>query len=150
MGKSPLSAHSETLEILVTGVSNYNTGNSIPLHNFCVSIKWNWIYHDEMLLGQCQISVVQLTEVEWRIYASIIWPSLVKLMACRLVNAKALSEPSAEKLLIGHWPLGMSLLQHEIFHTFNRCRQIRMINTCRSAIPDHLHCILYQTKTHKK
>ena len=36
------------------------------------------------------------TEVEWRIYASVNYPSLVQIMACRLVGVKPLSEPILE------------------------------------------------------
>ena len=35
-------------------------------------------------------------ETEWRIYASVNWPSLVQIMACRLNGAKPLSEPMLE------------------------------------------------------
>ena len=35
----------------------------------------------------------QLIEAEWRIYASITQPSMVQIMACRLVGTKPLSEP---------------------------------------------------------
>ena len=40
-----------------------------------------------------------LIEAEWRIYASVNIPSLVQIMACRLVGAKPLSEPRMECLL---------------------------------------------------
>ena len=36
------------------------------------------------------------TEVEWRIYASVNYPSLVQIMACRLVGVKPFSEPILE------------------------------------------------------
>ena len=38
------------------------------------------------------IRYLQLTEAEWRIYASVKLPSLVQIMACRLVADKPLSE----------------------------------------------------------
>ena len=36
---------------------------------------------------------IKLIEAGWRIYASVNLPSLVQIMACRLVGAKPLSEP---------------------------------------------------------
>ena len=41
-------------------------------------------------------SIAYLIEAKWRIYTSVIWPSLVKIMACRQVGAKPLSEPMLE------------------------------------------------------
>ena len=38
----------------------------------------------------------ELIEAEGRIYASLHWPSLVQVMACRLVDAKPLHEPMLE------------------------------------------------------
>ena len=38
----------------------------------------------------------KLIEAERRIYASVDLPSLVQIMACRLVGAKSLSEPMLE------------------------------------------------------
>ena len=37
-----------------------------------------------------------LIEAEWRIYASVNYPSLGQIMACRLAGAKPLSEPMLE------------------------------------------------------
>ena len=37
-----------------------------------------------------------LIEAKWRIYASVNLPSLVQIMACRLVGAKPLSKPMLE------------------------------------------------------
>ena len=37
-----------------------------------------------------------LIEAEWRKYASVNLPSLVQIMACRLVGAKPLPEPMLE------------------------------------------------------
>ena len=49
------------------------------------------------LLGQRYIdNWHQLIEAEWRIYASVHWPSLDQIMACHLVGAKPLSEPMLE------------------------------------------------------
>ena len=39
-----------------------------------------------------EVNFYQLIEAEWRIYASVNLPSLVQIMACRLVGAKPLSE----------------------------------------------------------
>ena len=39
---------------------------------------------------------LKLIEAEWRIYASVNLPSLVQIMACRLVGAKPLSKPVLE------------------------------------------------------
>ena len=47
-----------------------------------------------------------IIEAGWRIYASVIWPSLVQIMACRLVGAKPLSEP----MLGFYWTLRNKLL----------------------------------------
>ena len=41
-------------------------------------------------------NVWQFLEVKWRIDASVIEPSLVQIMACRVVDAKSLSEPMLE------------------------------------------------------
>ena len=41
-------------------------------------------------------NVNQLIEAEWRIYAWVNFPSLVQIMACRLIGAKPLSEPMLE------------------------------------------------------
>ena len=38
----------------------------------------------------------QLIEAEWRMYASVKWPSLFQVMASRLVGAQPLSEPMLE------------------------------------------------------
>ena len=38
----------------------------------------------------------QLIEAEWRIYASVHYPSLVQIMARRLAGANSLSEPMLE------------------------------------------------------
>ena len=46
------------------------------------------------LLAQC-VNYDYLIEAEWRIYAPVNKPSLVQIMACRLV-AKPLSEPMLE------------------------------------------------------
>ena len=40
--------------------------------------------------------IIKIIEAEWRIYASINYPSLVQIMACRLIGAKPLSEPMLE------------------------------------------------------
>ena len=39
------------------------------------------------------IVMKQLVQVEWCIYASANFPSLVRIMACRLVGAEPLTEP---------------------------------------------------------
>ena len=38
----------------------------------------------------------KLIEAEWCIYASVIYPSFVQIMACRLVHAKPLFKPMLE------------------------------------------------------
>ena len=45
--------------------------------------------------------VYQLIEAEWHIYALVILPSLVQIMACCLDGTKPLSEPILD-YLIGH------------------------------------------------
>ena len=35
-------------------------------------------------------------EAEWRIYASVNWPYLIRIMACHLDGAKPVSEPTLE------------------------------------------------------
>ena len=40
-----------------------------------------------------RLVATELIGAEWRIYASVILPSLVQIMACRLVGAKPLSKP---------------------------------------------------------
>ena len=40
--------------------------------------------------------ISQLIEAVWRIYASVNFPSLAQIMACRLVGAKPLSKPMLE------------------------------------------------------
>ena len=42
------------------------------------------------------VGLIWLIEAEWRMYASINKPSFVQIMACRLVGAKPLSEPTLE------------------------------------------------------
>ena len=44
-----------------------------------------------------------LIEAEWGIYAFVIWPSLVQMMACRLVGTKPLSEPILEYCWFDPW-----------------------------------------------
>ena len=39
---------------------------------------------------------LKLIEAEWRIYTSVNLPLLVKIMTCRLIGAKPLSEPLLE------------------------------------------------------
>ena len=39
---------------------------------------------------------LKLIEAEWGIYASVNFPSLAQVMACRLSGAKPLSEPMLE------------------------------------------------------
>ena len=39
------------------------------------------------------VTIFQLIKAKWRIYALIIWPSLVQIMACRLFGVKPLSKP---------------------------------------------------------
>ena len=52
---------------------------------------------DDLTREHKDISVLLwLTEAEWRIYALVNYPSLVQIMACRLVGAKPLSEPMLE------------------------------------------------------
>ena len=50
--------------------------------------QWRQNWHND----KAQFSV----EAEWRIYASVNFPPLVQIMACRLVGAKPLSEPMLE------------------------------------------------------
>ena len=45
--------------------------------------------------------IYYFTEAEWRVYASENLPSLVQIMACRLVGAKPLSEPILEYCSLG-------------------------------------------------
>ena len=44
----------------------------------------------------------KLIEAEWRIYASVVQPSLVQIMACRPDGAKPLSEPMMEYWQLDH------------------------------------------------
>ena len=44
--------------------------------------------------------MVELIEAEWRLYASINKPSLVQIMACRLVGAEPLSESVLKYFLL--------------------------------------------------
>ena len=43
---------------------------------------------------KCEMN--EIIEVKWCIYTSVNLPSLVQIMACRLVGAKPLSEPMVE------------------------------------------------------
>ena len=61
------------------------------------AIMWQWKFTPfSQAIGSSLHSHLQLIEAEWRIYASVIKPSLVQIMACRLVGAKPLSEPMLE------------------------------------------------------
>ena len=42
------------------------------------------------------VTATEHIEAEWRIYASVNYPSLVQIMDCLLVDAKPLSEPMLE------------------------------------------------------
>ena len=51
------------------------------------------MFGTEVGIRNCGWRNPQLIQAKWRIYASIIYPSLVQIMACRLFGAKPLSEP---------------------------------------------------------
>ena len=53
-------------------------------------------YPDAASVAGNEVSFVKLIEADWRIYSSVNRPSLVQIMACRLVGAKPLSEPMME------------------------------------------------------
>ena len=77
--KSVLSRYSWTVYWIRSALISSNTT--------CIFINpasklWGWGY--------------SLIETEWCIYASVIWPPLVQIMACRLAGAKPLSEPVLE------------------------------------------------------
>ena len=55
-----------------------------------VSLNWMFWWFIEELVWRI---TTELIEAEWRIYASVNQPSLVQIMACRLVGVKPLSEP---------------------------------------------------------
>ena len=60
------------------------------------AIRFTWTsihYLGEKICSICKAAHFKLIEAEWRIYASVNYPSLVQIMACRLVGAKPLSEP---------------------------------------------------------
>ena len=74
----------------------------------CLSLPWKWIsnsyFQDDKLFLWGPMG--KLIEAKWCIYASVNWPPLVQIMACRLVGAKPLSEP---KLEICNWILANKL-----------------------------------------
>ena len=76
-----------------------------------------WRHHDLKGTISTISGTYWLVEGEWRIYESINLPSLVQIMASRLVGTKPLSEPNAGILLIG--PLGTNFSEILItIHTF--------------------------------
>ena len=62
----------------------------------CISIVMFDFHSPEKKNNICTRVIGHLIEAEWRKYASVNRPSLVQLMACRLVGAKPLSEPLPE------------------------------------------------------
>ena len=79
-------------DLLSIGHQGVNLGEiSIKIWNFCSRKK----KHLKMIPLTLQLFCYFL-EAEWRIYASVIWPSLVQIMACSLDFAKPLSEPVLE------------------------------------------------------
>ena len=69
-----------------------------------------------------------LVEAEWRIYASVKWPSLFQIMACRLVDAKPLSDPMLEYCWLDHQEQTSVKFKSEFKHFHSRkctrkCRQ---------------------------
>ena len=79
------------------------------------------------------ISDKKLIEAEWRIYASVIEPSLVQITACRLIGAKPLSELfMAGKLLIARLGTNFSEIWIKIHtYSFKKMRLKMSSGNCR-------------------
>ena len=69
---------------------------SVTPHQHLNCIKWSIIVLQLEIIWIKQLIgplICELIKAEWRIYASVFWPSLVQIMACHLVGAKPLSKP---------------------------------------------------------
>ena len=64
---------------------------------------------------------------EWRIYASINYPSLVQIMACRLEGAKTLFAPMLECCLLDTWEQTSVKFQSKFKHFHRR----KYVEICR-------------------
>ena len=96
----PGSAHNWQIQNMILTLSR--SGGFIIL--FMISIYTPiMIYYSNgwQLINQCISS--ENNEAEWRIYASVNIPSLVQIMACRLVGAKPLSKPMLEYCWFDPW-----------------------------------------------